>query len=152
MPTFARLFAAVLMAALGAYVAMLATPYLSENRQLGWFVPGTAAVGFFSGWFYIGAKAHRQVLSGSTLGLTGTVVTVFWALLVFSTYEMVRRSLRMYYDGPMDALRGVFDIASEDAMTVGQVDVVGVTLVGGVVIGVLTDWVARRFDLRRPYQ
>lgn len=146
MPTAARLTAAVLLAILGWFVADLIKPYLTEGRQVSYFTHAAAGVGAAVGWLFCGKKLDRGVGTGPGIGLASAALLVFWAGVLISGYEMVMRSMRRAYDGPVDALQGLVDIFLKDIKTAAQIDVIVALLIGGVVAGVATQWVARRFS------
>ena len=78
MPTSARLAGAVLLAALGAYVAMLAKPYLPEGEPAEMLIPVTAIMGV-----QIGIRIQKNILQAwGNAGSNLYVSVVFVAVLV----------------------------------------------------------------------
>ncbi|GKY89822.1 hypothetical protein STA1M1_36910 [Sinisalibacter aestuarii] len=145
MPTTARLVAAVLMAALGWGVATLATAYLPEGQPVGLFAPVMALWGVIVGWIWTGRKIQEGSGKPLGVGLVGAALLVFWVLLSFAGFEMVRRATRVRYGGPVEALEDMMKIAMEYVRDQMQPDVIGALVIGGALAGVLTAWVARRF-------
>ncbi len=145
MPTAGRLVAAILLAALGWFTADLVKPYLPEGQPVGLFSPIAAAVGLGVGWLFTGKKLHGGEGSALGIGLSSAVLLAFWVAFIFSGYEMLRRALRKSYDGPTEAASDVFAILVEQGRIAAQVDVVGALVVGGLVVGAITRWVAARY-------
>ena len=80
-------------------------------------------------------------------GIRTSAVLLFYALLVHSIYQMLVLSTRNRYDGPMDALVGIFEQASAyGLMAVTSVTVMGILLVGGVLAGWFSEWAAQRWN------
>ncbi len=147
MPTTARLVAAVLLAALGWFAADLFKPLLPEGRPVGLFSPISAGFGLLVGWTYTGRRADAGHGGGLALGLTSALLLTFWVLLTFSGYDMLQKSLRKAYDGPVEALQDMFAIGVDYArLAVTSPEVVGALVVGGLFIGWLTWQVARRWS------
>ena len=71
---------------------------------------------------------------------------VYFTLLGFSIYLMVKKSYKMVYDGPMDAVLGVFQLMMEYGQMMLVPDVLGVLAVGGVLGGIVTEWAGRRWS------
>jgi hypothetical protein len=145
MPTTARLVAAVLMAALGWGISVLSVSYLPDGQPVGLFAPISAAWGAVVGWTWTGGKIQNGSGRPVGIGLAGVAILVFWVSLSFSLYEMVRQAVRVRYDGPVEALEDMFKIAIDYLRDQAQPDIILALLVGGVVIGFITGWTARRF-------
>jgi hypothetical protein len=145
MPTTARLVAALLMAALGWLVAVLAVAYLPEGQPVGSFAPIAAGWGLVVGWVWTGTRIQTGVGNPLGTGLIGVVIWVFWMLLSFSGYEMIRRATRVRYDGPVEGLEDMMSISVEYLRDQGQPDIIAALVIGGAATGVITAWVARRF-------
>ncbi|WP_298491435.1 TrgA family protein [uncultured Maritimibacter sp.] len=145
MPTFARLVAAVLLAALGWVVATLAKPYFDEGTPLGMIEIVSAGWGLVTGWVFTAPKLDRGIGSAFAIGLSSAIVQAVLAIFTFSIRQMVILSFKMRYDTPMDAVAGVFENALDYAMTVAKPDVIAVAAIGGIAIGFVTRFVARRF-------
>ena len=146
MPTAPKLFAAVFFAALAWVAAQLFMPVLPEGTQTGLFRPYSAAIGFFCGWFIVGQSTGRGMVEGLNRGLVTSVSMLFWVLLVFSIYLMIRKSTRMMYDGPMDAVLGVLELMLEYGALLKNPATPLALLVGGALGGILTEAVGRRWS------
>ena len=145
MPTTARLVGAVLLAALGALAAYLVKPYLPDGTPAVYLLPVSAGMGAILGWVFTGRHLDRGKGNGIAVGLGSAALLTFWVFLLFSGQEMIDRSMRLSYGGPTEALQDVFNIAIDFAKDVMKTDVVATLVIGGVIVGVVTGWVGRRF-------
>jgi hypothetical protein len=151
MPTTARLVAAILMAALGYFLAELVKPYLPPAQPVGLFAPLSALVGLVIGWVHTGKHLQMAITNRSDhvpaagLGIIGVVLVILTVTLLFSLYEMNHRSTRLHYDGPTEAVLDAIDIGIGYLKLAAQMDVIIAALVGGVAVGMITAWVARQF-------
>jgi hypothetical protein len=146
MPTAPKVFAAVFFAALAALAAHLFIPTLPEGTQVRMFRELSGVIGFFCGWFIMGPATGRGRAEAINRGLVTAVAILFWAMLLFSIYLMVRKSTRMMYDGPMDAVLGVFDMMLEYGVLLKNPATPVALVLGGVLGGLVTDAVGRRWS------
>ncbi|NAZ36263.1 TrgA family protein [Rubellimicrobium sp. CFH 75288] len=145
MPTAAKLAAALLFAALAWIVSRLTFPLWPEGADPGRFAEINAAVGLVLGWRMAGARAGTGWTSGIGHGLTTAVAVAFVSLFLHSFAEMIRQSLRKFYDGPMEAVVAVFGLLVEQGARLGSPQTVGVLLAGGAAAGLVTAWCGRHF-------
>lgn len=145
MPTTSRLVAALFMAGLAWIVARNGLAYVPEGKPVGLFAPISAAIGAIIGWFWTGRQIEKGAGSGVNIGFVGAVIVLFWVVVVFSGYEMLQRALRLRYHGPMEGLEDMIRIALDYLRDQARLDVMGLLGLGGVVVGVIVQWVARRF-------
>ncbi|UWR23896.1 TrgA family protein [Sulfitobacter sp. S190] len=143
MPTAAKLVAAVLLAVLAYILSELVRPLMPEGTAFGNFNYVNMAIGALTGWFIMGRRSGRGLVHGINNGLTGTAVMMLWALGWHAAYEMFRQAMRNRFDGPMEALTEIFLIASDNAVTIATVSVLGTAVIGAVIAGVLTDFAAK---------
>lgn len=146
MPTAAKLIAAVVFAIVALIAAITFVPHMPEGSQIGLFRELTAVIGFIVGWFVMGDLVGKGYGEAAGSGLRTSVTVVFFTLLGFSIYLMVKKSYKMVYDGPMDAVLGVFQLMMEYGQMMLVPDVLGVLAVGGVLGGVVTEWAGRRWS------
>ncbi len=74
------------------------------------------------------------------------VMMAFFALLGFSTYEMVLGSLRgQYGSSPLAAVLGIFRLMMENARAMISPGVLGVLVLGGLLGGMATEEASRRW-------
>jgi hypothetical protein len=145
MPTAAKLAAAVAFAFVALLTAQLYIPQLPKGTQLGYFRPITTAIGFAVGWFVMGPLAGRGYRAAAETGIRSSATVVFWALFGFSIYIMVDRSMKMMYDGPMEAVLGVFQLMFEYGKKMLVPEVIASVLIGGLLGGYFTEWAGKRW-------
>lgn len=142
--TMAKLVAGILFAALAWYVSELIKPLFPEGYDPGRFSETNAAIGFGVGWVVAGSRAGRGWMSGISAGLTAAFALVFWGLLLNCTYEMIRLSLRRQYDGPVEAVIGVFQLMMSNLLIMLDAEVL-ITLFGGaIIIGLVVEYTSRK--------
>ena len=146
MPTASKLVAAVAYALLGFLAAQTFVKYLPEGTPLGYFREMTAAIGFIVGWLVMGKLTRKGYREAINTGLVTALILVFWTLLAFSLYFMLRKSMRMMYDGPMEAVLGIFQLMFDYGKMLVQPDMIGVILIGGIVAGLVTEWAGKRWS------
>jgi len=145
MPTTGRLVAAVLFAALSWYVSELTKPLFPEGSDQGKMSEVNAAIGFFVGWLVAGSRARGPWSSAVGYGLTAAVAAFFWCLFLQSFAEMIVKSLRKQYDGPVEAVVSVFEIMLEFGTLVATPQIIATILIGGIVAGLITESAARKY-------
>jgi hypothetical protein len=142
MPTAGRLVGAALFALLGAGVSWLALPRFPEGAAPEWFLPVNAAIGAVLGWR--AGVPRGGWARGVGLGLTTAVALALLALLAEGGTEMIERSLRRAYDGPVEALVEMVGIMMRLGRHLAGAQVLTALLLGGAVAGVGTEAAARR--------
>ena len=145
MPTAAKLVAAIALAAVMYLATVTFIPGLPEGTQTGYIREIAAGIGFFCGWFFVGRAPGNTFPEAMSTGLKGAVIACFWVLLAASGYLMIRRSMRMMYDGAFDAVLGVFEQLIELGALLFVPGVIGVLLFGGLAVGAVTRGAARRW-------
>jgi len=146
MPTASKLVSAVAYALLGFLAAQTFVKYLPDGTPLGYFREITAAIGFIVGWLVMGKLTRKGYREAINSGLVTAMLLVFWALLAFSLYFMLRKSMRMMYDGPMEAVLGVFQLMFDYGKMLLVPDMLGVILMGGIVAGLVCEWAGKRWS------
>lgn len=146
MPTAAKLVSSVLFAILAWVAARALIPHLPDGMSGGMLAEVMAAIGFLSGWLVMGGLVGKGYGPAITFGVQTVVTLVFFGLLLFAFYEMIIRSTRLRYDGPVDAIQGMMELMWEYAGWLLQVDVLGILGVGAVVGGLVAEWVGRRWS------
>lgn len=146
MPTASKLVAAVAYALLGFLAAQTFVKYLPQGTPLGYFREITAAIGFITGWLVMGKLTRKGYREAINAGLVTALILVFWALLAFSLYFMLKKSMRMMYDGPMEAVLGVFQLMFDYGKMLLVPDMLGVILIGGIIAGLVSEWAGKRWS------
>ena len=145
MPTAAKLFAAIAFALVGWLAAEAYKPLMSEGTQFGFFSEICAAIGALCGWLILGPHTGKGYGSAAGIGVRVAVTLVFWALLGFAIQEMVLLSMKLRYDGPMEAVLAVFDIMLDRARLLADPRVLAVLFGGGILGGAVSEFAARRW-------
>lgn len=145
MPTAAKLAAAVFFAVLGYLTAELIKPLMPEGMQFGYFSVACAAIGAATGWRVMGVLVGRTWRAAIESGLRTMVTMVFWSVLLLAIYDMVQQSMKLRYDGPVEAIQAVFEISLEYLKVMINAAVIATLLAGGVLGGLFTEWASRRW-------
>lgn len=143
MPDAAKLVAALGMALLAFVVSFVIMPLFDEEKNFGYFVHVNVVLGALVGWKVVGSRAGRGTTSAINAGLTAPVVLVFWALFVQACNEMTRLAMRNRFDGAFEALVSIFEIGAEWALLISTVAVWATLLVGGMIVGLASEFAWR---------
>ena len=143
MPDAAKLMAAAAMAVLAFIVTGLIIPLFEEETNFGYFTHVNVVLGAIVGWIVIGRRAGRGIVSAINVGITSSVVLVFWGLFIQSCNEMTRLALKNRYDDPFEAIIAIFQIGSEWAILMTTVLVWSTLLIGGIVVGLASEFAWR---------
>ncbi|MCU0910235.1 MAG: TrgA family protein [Rhodobacteraceae bacterium] len=147
MPTAAKLFAAFAFGLVGFFAAEVMKPSFPEGMNLGWFSVICGLIGILVGWWVMGPNAGKGTGRAIGTGLRTSATIVFWALVFFSIYEMLARSVDKRYVGVMDALRGMVGLVVEYGAMVGTSTMtLAVLIVGGSLAGLFSEWAAKRWS------
>lgn len=146
MPTAAKLVAAVLFALLGVVAVGIYGPLLPEATPLGGLVPSVVIIGLLCGWLMLGRMAGRDYGNAVGNGVSTGVAVTFWMVLLWSGVEMIERSTKMRYDGPMEAVLGMLALMVEYGTLLLDPAFLGVVLIGSAVAGLVVEAVARRWS------
>lgn len=121
-------------------------PLLPEGTQVGMLLPLNSFIGFLCGWLVMGRLVGRGYYASAGVGVRTSCTVLFFALLLWSCYEMVLLSTRLRYDGPMEALTDMMSMIVDYTLLLGS-DPQGpiILLVGGILSGFLAEWCAERF-------
>lgn len=146
MPTGAKLIGALTFMALAYFISDLIKPLLPEGTNVSRLSEINAIVGLLMGWRVMGKGAGKTYKQSLSYGLTTLAATAFWSLLIWSGYEMLQRSIKMYYDGPVEALQEMAALYVEYAKLAAVQEVVIPALVGAIFVSWLTEYFARRWS------
>jgi hypothetical protein len=146
MPTAAKMVAAVMTALTLFLAAESAKAGLPHGTPAAYFSPIVAGIGFLTGWIVLGPLVGRGYVASLGYGLRAAVTSVFWALLLFSLWDMIELSIKKRYDGPFDALLGVCSLMVENGRLVLLPDVLVALGVGAVLSGLFAEWAGRRWN------
>ncbi len=143
MPTAGRLIGALCFAILGLLIAILTVPLFEEGKSPGFWFPLCFLAGVWAGWVVVGPKTGGGFSASVGISLTGVAIQVFWILFLMSGYDMIRKSMRRAYDGPVEAVINIFEIGGTYAIQFATFEVIATVLVGGVVAGLFTEFFSR---------
>lgn len=146
MPTGGKLVAAIVFGMLAYFIGDLIKPLLPEGARVGLFSQVNAAIGAAMGWTVMGRGAGKTYRQSFGYGLTTLAAITFWALVVWSGYEMLRRSMKLYYDGPMEALQEMAQLFLDYALLAAKQEIIIPALVGALFVSWLTEFFARRWS------
>jgi len=146
MPTAARLVAAIGLSIVGWFGSELFRPLMPEDTNFGWFNVVNVVLGAICGWRVTGRRLGYGYAEGFSAGLTGVAALVFWALFLQSLNEMLKRALDNRYDGVIKGLTAMFDLMVDYGMTMINGPLIGALVTGGIVVGVVSEWVSHRWS------
>ena len=145
MPTTAKLAAAVIFGLLGWVCAQIYANQIAGSAPVGYMREITAVLGVIMGWRIAGSLAGHGYVDAIAQGLRTAVTLAFAALLLFSIVLMYDQTKVMAYDGPFEAIFGVFKFMLEHGLQMLNLRFLGVLLGGGMAGGMLTEWIGRRW-------
>ncbi len=146
MPTFARVAAAVCLALLAFYVSGLVMATQPEKSNWGDFQLVNAGIGLLVGWFVLGSRVGVDYVTAIGIGFTAMLALVFWCLFFYAFREMISLALDRRFDGPVEAVVGVFKIGIEYGAQLAYPHILLTLLLGGGAAGVICEFVNRRWS------
>ena len=145
MLTAGRLIGAGCFAILGACIAYTTSPLFEEGQQPSFWYALCIFAGAWAGWVVVGGRSGNGYASSVGVSLTGVVAQSFWILFILSGYEMIGKSMRRSYDGPIEAVVNVFEILGLYLLRFATVDLITLLVVGALAAGLFTEFFARRY-------
>jgi hypothetical protein len=145
MPNAARLVAALSLALIAFFVSWQVMTLMPEGTDFGWFTHVNIAIGLIVGWVVMGKRPGGGLTPAINNGLTGMAVMVFWGLFVQSTNEMVALAMRHRYEGPLDAILGIFEIGMKYARVLMVPNIIATLLIGGVLAGMACQYASKKW-------
>lgn len=147
MPTAARLFAALGFALMAFFASEIVKPLLPEGTQVGRLTMVNTIIGMMCGWLVMGRLAGRGYVSAAGSGLRTAAVILFYVLILWSLLEMLKRSMRKLYDGPMEAIKAMAELMGEYAsVLVADPQMPIVLIAGGILAAFFSEWASQRFN------
>jgi hypothetical protein len=147
--TLIRPVAAILLAVFAFYAAKAYEPLYDPEANMGAFAVWTAAVGFFTGWIFLGGRVGKTLWFSLYMGVQAVVMAALGTAMLMAVREVFILGYRRRYPEVMDALTGYFQIIVEwleKAMVRDYLIMLGV---GGLVIGLILHIVFRGMERRR---
>jgi hypothetical protein len=145
MPTAGRLAGAIIFGLFGWYFAGLTIPFFPESNAPDYWLPASAALSLFVGWRICGTRAGQGYNPAIGSGLTTAFAIGFCMIFMLGFNQMISNSLRLRYDGPMEAIVDVFSQMLEFSLLFYDVTLIVTLFVGGVVCAWVTEYFGQRF-------
>ena len=145
MPTAAKFVGAICFAIFGYVTALAVIPVLPEGFQIGRMREVSAFIGLLNGWFIMGRLTGKGYRAGIGSGVRTAITIVIWALIVFAIYEMVLRSTKLRYDGPMEAVTAAFGLMLDYGKLMLTKEIIATIVIAGGIGGAITEWAGRRW-------
>lgn len=145
MPTGAKLIAAISFAVVGWVLANYYAQNMPDASAAGPIREGAAVVGAFVGWMVMGPSVGKSYVDAAGAGIKTAVVLAVVALFLLSLREMIDNSVKMRYDGALDAIVDVFQTMAKRSEALLSLGVFGTILLGGIIGGVLSENAGRRW-------
>ncbi len=139
MPTAARLVAAISLALVALAVSLQVPPRMPEHTEFGYFFHVNIGLGLVCGWIVLGRRTGLGVIGALNNGVAAVAVLVFWGLAVQGGYEMIRLAMNRRYDGPIEAIYAIFELAVGYAHVLLAPGIIATLLVGAVLSGLATE-------------
>ncbi len=146
MLTGGRLAGGVVFALLGWYIAGIAGPFFPEERPPSYLIPLCTFIGLLVGWSVCGPRTGKGYSNAVSNGLTTIAAFSFCVLGALSFLAMMRSALRNRYDGPMDAIVGMFELMLEQGLAFLDIPFLATMIIGGIVCAVIAEFFGRRFS------
>lgn len=145
MPTGAKAIAAVGFAVVGWITAHTYVQNMEIPTSVGYLREVTALLGAIIGWRVMGNSVGKGYLRSIGAGWKTMIVLVFFTLLTAGLYEMLQLSVKMRYDGPIEAILDVFQRMLDRSFPLLTVPVLLVMVIGGGIAGLLAENANRRW-------
>ncbi|WP_342075666.1 TrgA family protein [Yoonia sp. SS1-5] len=145
MPTAGRLAAALTFFIYGWYVGIIAGPFFPEGNPPNYVIPLSIGLAILVGWTVVGGRLGNGYFGALGHGLTGAFAYGFWTIFIISFINMIRKSLRRLYDGPMDAVVDVFDLMMRAARDFFDINLILTVTLGGMLCACIGEYFARRY-------
>jgi len=146
MPSAIRLAGFVVFAGIAWILSEMVVPLMPEGSNPGYFSIYNIGLGAILGWVMMKPEVARKPSGPVGAGITAAVALVFWGLFLYSLVEMLKQSMRMRYDGPVEAVVNIFQLMLEYGLMIST-PAFGITmLVLGTLGGAFCGGVARRWS------
>ena len=145
MPTVGKVVAALTFGAVAVYVSLLIQDMYAEERpfdNLAWINACLAAI---VAWRVAGRRAGTGYNAAFGYWLTTTIAVIFVCLFFNSFADMIRQSMRMQYDGPMEGIVDIASIMWDYGQEIATQDNLLTAFGGGLIAAMITEFFGRRF-------
>jgi hypothetical protein len=145
MPTGAKLMAAISFAVVGWILANYYALNMPDAAAAGPIREAAGVIGAVVGWMVMGPAVGRGYVEAAGSGVKTAVVLAVVALFLLALSEMLDNSVKLRYDGALDAILDVFQTMAVRSEALLSLGVFGTILLGGIIAGLLTENAGRRF-------
>jgi hypothetical protein len=145
MPTGAKLIAAISFAIVGWVLANYYAQNMPDASAAGRIREGAAVVGAIVGWMVMGPSVGKGYVEAAGAGIKTAVVLAVVALFFLSLREMINNSVKMRYDGALDAIVDIFQTMATRSEALLSLGVFGTIFLGGIIGGLLSENAGRRW-------
>ncbi|WP_341365962.1 TrgA family protein [Yoonia sp. BS5-3] len=146
MPTAGRLAGAVIFALFGWYIAGISTPFFPEERPPQYIIPMCFFVGIFVGWKVCGPRTGQGYYNAISNGLTTTAAFSFCVLGIIAFNAMIVSALRNRYDGPMEAIVGMFELMLEQGFAFFDIPFLTTLIGGGILCAMIAEFFGKNYS------
>jgi len=137
---------ALLFAVIGGFAAWSGIPGLPDGRQAGLLVPLATLSGVYFGWTLIGARVGASLQQSLVLSLRSVVMMVLATLFMIAGEEAYQRSIKLRYDGPVEAVTDIANLMIYFGKMAMQPSVLTVLGLGVLVGAVFVNWAGRVWE------
>lgn len=145
MPTGAKLMAAASFAVVGWVLANYYAMNMPDAGAAGPMREAAAVVGAIIGWKVMGPSVGKGYVEAAGSGIKTAVVLAVAALFLLAMREMLDNSVKMRYEGALDAILDVFQTMARRSEALLSMGVFGTILFGGILGGILSENAGRRW-------
>lgn len=146
MPTGAKLIGAIIFCLTGALAAWIGVPGLPDGRQPGLLIPIAALTGIWFGWRLVGTHVGGTLRQAFVLSVRTVAMMLVATLFFIAGEEAYQRSIKLRYDGPVEAVTDIANLM----LFFGQMALQGpvfTVLALGILIGtVFVRWAGHTFE------
>ncbi len=146
MPTIGRMVSAVGLMIVAWFASEQTRTLMPPHTDFGYFNTVNVALGCVCGWVVTGKRLGRGFSQGISAGWTGLAALVFWAIFLQAANEMLDLSLHRRFDGPLEAIVGMFNLSLDYVKLLLDAKLAGILVGGAAIIGLISELVARRWS------
>ena len=145
MPTFSKLVAGLLFAALAWWASGVIRPDLPDTFPKGLMREGNTLLAAILGWRLTGGGVGRGYASSAGIGISTGIAITLSAMFLWAFYIMIRRSMQLVYEGPSEALKAWIALVVEIAAALWENPLLLVAiLLASALVGLAAELVRER--------
>lgn len=146
LPTTAKLFGAVGLAATGFFTAELIPEKLHPGAEIHGLALMAASFGLLLGWRVIGMHPGKGLTKAVERGLHAAIYLLLWTMLFLGALQMMREMMRGRYGSPSEALLDILAQGMRLGSEAIQLDVLATLFCGAVLSAMLSEWAWKRWQ------